>query len=607
MNNFDNRKYIISFLFILIGIVFIFRLAYMQLIDDQWKDRAAQISENKIITYPARGIVYDRNQNILISNQVFYDLLVIPKEVQGIDSFAFAELLNIDIQDYTERMLKAKDYSYRKASVFEKQISPSDFTKIGPELYKYPGFIEQERTLRTYPNHIGAHLLGYMNEVNDRDIEKDNYYKSGDYIGRSGIEKQYESILRGERGVKYILQDAHGRITGSYEDGKYDTVAQQGKNIQLGIDIDLQYYGEKLMNNKLGSIVAIEPSSGEILCMVSSPTFDPNLLVGRDLGGNYLELSKDTLKPLLNRSAISTYPPGSTFKLMMSLIALQEGVVTESASFPCTKSLVGCHNHPTAQSISDAIKMSCNPYFYYLVKRIIHQGKSNNAFEDAGIGLDNLRKYSLSFGIGSDLETDVIGLNKGLVPSRSYYDKWYGRNRWMFSTIYSISIGQGEVLVNPIEMANMAAIMANKGYYYNPHFIKSIKGDTLPQIFKSRHYTDVEQKHYERVVEGMARVVNEAGGTARRARIDSIVVCGKTGTAQNPHGADHSIFIAFAPKDDPKIAISVYIENAGFGGTWAAPIASLMIEQYLNKKISEGSLKKEKRILEANLLNIDAD
>ncbi len=607
MNNFDNRKYIISFLFILIGVVFIFRLAYMQLIDDQWKNRAAQISENKIITYPARGIVYDRNQNILISNQVFYDLLVIPKEVEDIDSVAFAKLLNIDIEDYTKRMQKAKDYSYRKASVFEKQISPSDFTKIGPELYKYKGFIEQERTLRTYPNQIGAHLLGYMNEVNDRDLNKDNYYRSGDYIGRSGIEKQYEAILRGERGVKYILQDAHGRFTGSFEDGKYDTLAQQGKNIELGIDLNLQAYGEKLMQNKLGSIVAIEPSSGEILCMVSSPTFNPNLLVGRDLGNNYQDLAKDSLKPLLNRSAISTYPPGSTFKLIMSLIGLQEGVVTENSSFPCTKSLVGCHQHPTAQSISDAVKMSCNPYFYYLTKRIIHQGKSKNAFEDAGIGLDNLRDYTLSFGLGSNLETDIIGMKKGLIPGRSFYDRWYGKNRWMFSTIYSISIGQGEVLVNPVEMANMAVIMANKGYYYHPHFIKSVKGDTIPEIFRTKQRTSIDRKHYETVVDGMARVVNEAGGTARRARIDSIVVCGKTGTAQNPHGADHSIFIAFAPKDNPKIAISVYIENAGFGGTWAAPIASLMIEQYLEKEISESSERREKRILEANLLNIDED
>jgi len=605
MNNFDNRKFVIGFLFILIGVVFIFRLAYMQLIDDQWKDRAAQISENKIITYPARGIVYDRNRKLLIKNQVFYDLLVIPRKVKEIDSFALSNLLGIDIEDYTERMLDAKAYSTRKASIFEKQISPADYEKIGSELYKFPGFIEQERTLRAYPSHVGAHLLGYMNEVNDKDIDKDSYYKSGDYIGRSGIEKQYEQILRGQRGVKYILQDAIGRYTGSYEDGDYDTTAIPGKNIQLGIDLDLQTYGEKLMKNKRGSIVAIEPSTGEILCMISAPSFDPNLLVGRDLGKNYLKLSKDSLKPLLNRAAISSYPPGSTFKLLMSLIALEEGVITERSSFPCTKSLVGCHNHPTALNISDAIKMSCNPYFYYLVKRIIHQGKSSNPFEDAAIGLDILKNHTASFGIGSNLETDIIGMQKGIVPGRVYYDKWYGKNRWMFSTIYSISIGQGEVLVNPIEMANIAAIMANKGYYYHPHFIKSINNNAIPVIFKTKNHTDIKPKHYEKVVEGMARVVNEPGGTARRARMDSVVVCGKTGTAQNPHGEDHSIFIAFAPQDNPQIAISVYIENAGFGGTWAAPIASLMIEQYLNKTISAKSERKEQRILDANLLYVE--
>ncbi|MDX1349117.1 MAG: penicillin-binding transpeptidase domain-containing protein [Putridiphycobacter sp.] len=601
MNNFDNRKFIISFLIVLIGVVFIFRLAYMQLIDDQWKDRAAQISEDKIITYPARGIVYDRNNEILISNQVFYNLLVIPRETEGIDSVAFAQLLNIDIEDYSKRMNKARAYSKRKASIFEKQISPNDFMKIGPELYKYPGFIEEERTLRTYPRPIGAHLLGYMNEVNDKDIEKSNYYRSGDYIGRSGIEKEYEEVLRGKRGVKYILQNAIGVSTGSYENGRYDTVAVQGKNIQIGIDAKLQAYGEKLMQNKIGCVVAIEPSSGEILSLISAPTYDPNLLVGRDIGRNYLALSKDSLKPLFNRSVMSTNAPGSTFKLIMSLIGLQEGVITEKSSFPCTKSLVGCHNHPTAQGISDAVKMSCNPYFYYVVKRIIHQNKNANAFKDAGIGLEIWTDYVKSFGMGNTIHTDIDGVAKGNIPDKVFYDNIYGENRWMFSTIYSIAIGQGEVLVNALEMANLAAIMANRGYYYPPHLIKEIKNDSIPDTYRQKNYTKVEAKYFTEVVNGMERVVNEAGGTASRARLDSIIVCGKTGTAQNPHGKDHSIFIAFAPKDAPKIAIAVYIENAGFGGTWAAPIASLMIEKYLTGQITEKHKAKEQRIFEAIL------
>lgn len=603
MNSFENRKYVISLMFVLIGLVFIIRLFYMQIIDDQWVKRAAEISEIKIVTYPARGIVYDRNKEKLIANEVYYDLLVIPRETKDVDSFAFAKLIGISIEEYSKRMAKAKDYSNRKASEFEKQISPEDFAIIGPELYKYPGFFEQERTLRTYPKHIAGHLLGYMNEVNNEDIKKQPYYKPRDYIGRSGIEKEYEVVLRGERGVKYLLQDAHGIATGEYENGKYDTLAVSGKNITLGIDWELQAYGEKLMQNKLGSIVAIEPSSGEILSMVSSPNYDPNLLVGRELGKNYAILQQDSLKPLLNRSTISRYPPGSTFKLVMALIGMQEGVITENSGFPCTKSLVGCHNHPSAQNVRQAVKMSCNPYFYYVVRRIIQQGKHKSQFKDAAVGLDIWAKYVHSFGLGNKSQTDFGGMTQGIIPDKAYYDKIYGEYRWAYSTIYSICIGQGEVLISPFEMANLAAIMANRGYYYHPHFIKDIEGQGIPQKYTKKNFTMVDTSYFPIVVDGMEKVVNEAGGTARRARIDSIIVCGKTGTAQNPHGEDHSIFIAFAPKKDPKIAIAVYIENAGFGGTWAAPIASLMIEQYLSDSISVKGLKKEKRILDANLIN----
>ena len=365
----------------------------------------------------------------------------------------------------------------------------------------------------------------------------------------------------------------------------------------------LQGYGEKLMQNKIGCVVAIEPESGEILSLISSPTYDPNLLVGRDIGKNYIALSKDSLKPLFNRSVMSTNAPGSTFKLVMSLIALQEEVINISTSFPCTKSLVGCHNHPTAKGISDAVKMSCNPYYYYLVKKIIQQNKVPSIFKDAGIGLDIWSDYVKSFGMGNSMDTDIDGVAKGLIPNKAFYDNIYGENRWAYSTIYSISIGQGEVLVNALEMANLAAIMANRGFYYTPHLIKEVKDDNIVSKFKEKKYTKVESKHFTEVVNGMERVVNESGGTASRARLDSIIVCGKTGTAQNPHGKDHSIFIAFAPKDNPKIAIAVYIENAGFGGTWAAPIASLMIEKYLNRRIADKNHRKEQRILDADLLD----
>ncbi len=602
MKSFENRKYIITLAILLIGVIFIFRLAHMQLLDDQWKKRAAQISENKITTYPARGIVFDRNNNKLIANIVYYDLLVVPKEVdENIDSVAFAKLIGISIEEYSKRMAKARDYSYRKPSEFEKQISPDDFDVIGPELYKYKGFFEQERTLRRYPKQIAAHVLGYMNEVNKKDIEKNPYYRPRDYIGRSGIEKEYETLLRGKKGVKYYLQDAIGMPTGSYENGKFDTVAVKGKNITLGIDSKIQAYGEKLMRNKLGSIVAIEPQSGEILAMVTSPSYNPNLLVGRDLSKNYAQLQQDSLKPLFNRATSAVYPPGSTFKLLMALIGMQEGVITQNSGFPCTKSLVGCHNHPSAQNVISAVKMSCNPYFYYVVRRIIQQGKFKSQFKDAAVGLDIWAKYVRSFGLGGTLKTDFGGVATGTIPDKTYYDRIYGEYRWAYSTIYSICIGQGEVLVSPFEMANLAAIMANRGYYYNPHFVKNIEGEDLPEIFTKKNFTMVDTSYFPIIVEGMEKVVNEAGGTARRARIDSITVCGKTGTAQNPHGEDHSIFIAFAPKNNPKIAIAVYVENAGFGGTWAAPIASLMIEKYLTDSIS--NIRKEQRILEANLIH----
>lgn len=615
MKNIDNRKYVIALIFVMIPLIFFVRLFYMQVVDDKWKERAAQISENKVITYPARGIVYDRNGKKLISNEVYYDIRVIPKQMdEEIDSFAFAELMDISIEEYSKKIQKAKDYSYRKSSEIVRQIPPDEFATIAPEMYKYPGFFEVERTLRIYPEPIAAHVLGYMSEVDSSDIKRDDYYYSGDLIGKSGIEKSYEKYLRGEKGVKYYLQDAIGVETDRYEDGKYDTLAQQGSNISLTIDAELQAYGEELMRNKRGSVVAIEPASGEILTMISSPTYDPNLLVGRRLGKNYGALAQDTTLPLQNRSTNSTYPPGSTFKLLMALIALQEGVVTEQSSFPCTKSLVGCHNHPTAQGISDGVKMSCNPYFYYLTKRIIQQGKFPSQFKDAAVGLDVWADYLKSFGLGADMNIDFPAIRNGFIPNTNFYNNDfpsksnpYGEYRWAFSTIYSNSIGQGEVLVSPIEMANLACIMANRGYFYYPHFIKEIEDNEIPAIYTQKQQTKVDAAHFEPVIDGMWRVVHEAGGTARRARVDSLNICGKTGTAENFkifngkrfQMIDHSIFIAFAPRENPQIAVSVYIENSGFGGTWAAPLASCLIEKYITGEVKDTT--KENRILDADL------
>ena len=603
----DDRKYVIALIFVLIPLIFVVKLFYMQVVDDKWKDRAAQISENRILTYPSRGIVYDRNNVKIISNEIYYDIHVIPKMAKDIDSVALVNLLGITMADYTTKMNIARAFSMRKPSEIVRQIPPNEFALIAPELYKYPGFFEVARTLRVYPKKIAAHALGYMNEANLDDIKKDGYYQPGDYIGRTGIEKMYEKQLRGKRGVKYYLQDAMGVSTGKYEDGKYDTLAIQGKNITLTIDAELQAYGEKLMQNKLGSIVAIEPSTGEILAMISAPTYDPNLLVGRHLGNNYGKLQEDTLLPLQNRSMNSAYMPGSIFKTVMALIALQEGVVTENASFPCNKELAGCHDHPMAQNISDGVKFSCNPYFIQLTRRIIQQRKDRSIFKDAAIGIDLWAKYVRSFGIGIDLKIDYPTNVHGNVPDAAYYNE-HLKFRWAFSTVQSIAIGQGEVLITPLQMANLAAAIANRGYFVAPHFIKKIDGEKIPEIYTKKQKTMVDAAYFEPVIDGMWRVVREPGGTAQRARVDSLHVCGKTGTVENFKKisgrvyqlTDHSNFMAFAPRNNPQIAISVFIENAGFGGTWAAPIASLLIEKYINGEVLDTA--KENYILNANLI-----
>jgi penicillin-binding protein 2 len=457
--------------------------------------------------------------------------------------------------------------------------------------------------MRNYPFKSGANIMGYLSEVNREEVESDRFYRPGDNIGRSGIEKFYERELRGRKGIKYIVTSALNNAIEPFADGKYDTTARQADPLKLGLDMIIQSYGEKLMKNKKGCIVAIEPSTGEILAMVSAPSYDPNMLVGkRNISENYPKLALDKNMPLFPRPLQAEYPPGSIFKLVQSLIGMQEGVITEDSGFPCDKSMVGCHNHPSARNVAEAVQYSCNPYYYAVVRRIIQQGKKKRLFADAEYGLNKWHRYMTSFGLGKTLDADVSGQRPGLIPDAKYYDKWYGHHQWAFSTIRSISIGQGEVKLTPLHMANIAAIIANKGWYYVPHFVKSI-GRKGPLVeYRTKKRTMVNAKHFWPVIEGMRRVVNENGGTARMARLENIMICGKTGTVQNPHGEDHSVFIAFAPMNKPKIAIAVFVENAGFGGTWAAPIASLMIEKYIKRKITDK--EKEKRILEAKLAYI---
>ncbi len=613
--NTDARKYVIISFMIIVGVIYAIRLFYMQVIDESWVLRAQQIAEKRREITPPRGVVFDRDGRKIVSNSTYYNLMMVENNIKDLDTVAFAKLIGWTPEQVRERfkeIVKGEGTFYNKhtgkrisnyqkirAYPFLKELTLDEISRIAPHLENFPGFYEEVTSMRNYPFANGANILGYLSEVYREEIEADPFYKPGNNIGRAGLERFYENELRGRKGIRYIVTSAMNNAIEPYADGKYDTLAKQGPPLKLGVDIILQAYGEKLLQNKRGCIVAIEPESGEILALVSAPTYDPNLLIGkRNISANYPKLVLDPSKPLYPRPLAAEYPPGSTFKLLNSLIALQEGVITPEYGVPCNKSVVGCHDHASATNLADAIKHSCNPYYYAVTRRIIQQNKKKGVFADAEVGLELWAKYMRSFGLGQRLETDITGLRPGLIPDPKYYDRWYGHHRWAFSTIRSISIGQGEVMMTPLQMANIAAIIANRGWYYTPHFVKSIGNKGPLEQYKKKHYAMVDSKHYETIVEGMRRVVHEAGGTGRRAKLKDIVVCGKTGTVQNPHGDDHSVFVAFAPMYKPKIAIAVFIENAkGGGGLWAAPTAGLMIEKYLTGKITE--TEREKIILEA--------
>lgn len=601
--NFDDRRFVLVAAVIFVCITFILRLFWIQVVDDSWKARAADISERKITVFPSRGLIYDRRGELLVANTPVYDIMVVPREVRPFDTLAFSTLVGVPVDEVRRRLTAATRYSRFKPSEFEKQITASQYAAIAVHLHKYPGFYGQSRTLRTYPLRIAPHLLGYLGEVDARKVEQDPYYKAGDVIGVGGLEQYYEKELRGRRGVRYVVVDVHNNVQGPFQEGRYDTLAFEGKNLYTSIDARMQAYGERLMRNKKGSIVALDPRTGEILCLVSSPGYDPELLVGRVRNTNYVQLQRDSLKPLFDRALQAQYPPGSIFKIVQSLIALEEGVITPTTGFPCNKSLVGCHAHPNAGDIEQAIQFSCNPYFYQVFKRMIEQDKDRNRFKDAALGLQEWHDHMMRFGLGQRPAMDLPNLKGGSIPSVQLYDRIYGKEGWAFSTIYSVSIGQGEVMVVPMQMAMLAAIFANKGWYIDPHVVRSVGRADSVLTHWQRHETGVDRRWYDHIHEGMRRVVNEPGGTARQARIPGITVCGKTGTAENPHGQDHAVFVSFAPMEDPRIAIAVYVENSGFGGTWAAPIASLLMEQYLTDSISRSDL--ETRMLEADLIALE--
>lgn len=603
------RTGLLSFLIIFVGILYISRLFYLQILSNSFNTGTLNNSAVKVMyDYPERGYIFDRNGVLLVANQLSYDVMVVPGEVKPMDTIAFCNLLKITKEEFIEKIAKAAHYSPRIPSTFLAQVSKDDFASLQEVLYKFKGFYIQKRSLRQYPNNSAANVLGYISEVNEAMISTNSNYHLGELIGTAGLEKSYEEILRGIKGVKFIQRDRFNREIGSFKDGLYDTLPVSGNDITLTIDAVLQQYGEALMINKRGGIVAIEPSTGEILAMVSMPTYDPNLMVGRDRSKNFTKLYLDSInKPLLDRGLQAQYPPGSPFKVISALVALQENVLTTSSSIQCfggykygsgKSSFMRCHCETGGSpvNLNVAIYRSCNSYFATAYRRVIDK------YPTPTEGVNVWSKHAKSFGLGNYLDNDLSVGQKGNIPDGSLYNKIYPNGRWRSTATISNSIGQGEVLTTPIQLANMTAAIANEGFYYVPHIAKKIKGKALDKKFTTPVYTTIDKKNFKPVIEGLFDVFDNPRGTARGSMVEGIQICGKTGTSENPHGQDHSIFIAFAPKDNPKIAIAVFVENGYWGARWAGPIATLMIEKYLNGKTSrplveekmfEGSIQEE--------------
>jgi len=600
--DFQNRKYVLAAIFLLVGFLYVIRLFNLQVMSNEYKLSAENNVLRYITEYPARGLIYDRNGQLLVYNEAAYDLLVVPGKLGVFDTTELCKLLHLEKESVNERLAKAKEYSSRKPSVFLEQISREDYGYLEEKLYKYPGFFILARTLRKYPQPMAAHLLGYIGEVNKREMTADGYYSQGDYIGKSGLEKSYEKSLRGKKGIRLVMVDVFNREKGSFADGQYDTSAVSGKNLKISLDAEIQAYGELLMQNKIGSIVAIEPSSGEILALIAAPSYDPNLLVGRVRSENYLRLQDDSLKPLMNRAIMGTYPPGSTFKIVTALVGMQEGVLFPTTTYHCdgpkSKPIRCSHNHESPLMLNAAIQNSCNPYFWNVFRSVI----SNPLLGHDSIGFRHWRNHVNSFGFGKRFNTDIPFELKGNIPTAALYDKIYSKGHWKALTIRSLGIGQGEILLTPLQLANMAVIVANGGFYYRPHIMKAIDGQDNPfNDFIDKQHTSIDPKHFDFIRNSMLDVFEGDHGTARWYKIDSLLVCGKTGTVENPHGKDHSMFIAFAPIDNPKIALSVIVENSGFGSSWAAPIATLIIEKYLLGEVKR--LRLEERMINGNLID----
>lgn len=592
---------------VIVCLVLVTRLFFLQIVDEEYKISAENNAYKYITIYPVRGLILDRNGNILVSNKNSYDIMVTPVDLQPFDTAALCRIFSIKKEFVREKIAGYKKNRRKigyQSVVFLKQVSEREYGVFLEQSYKFPGFSGVSKSMRDYPYNAGANLFGYTTEVSEEFLEKNPSYRMGDYVGASGLELSYESVLKGEKGYTIMQRDVHNRILSPLAGGAYDKDAVPGKDIVTTIDGELQQYGEYLMQNKIGSVVAIEPSSGEILSLISSPGIEISKIA--NISKYYNQIINDPLKPMFNRAVMSAYPPGSVFKIVNGLIGLQEGVITEESRFPCRGGyyytptrILRCHAHRSPLDFSHAIMMSCNAYFCYVLKGILENPEYGNMDES----FTKWRDYVESMGFGKKLGSDFPAELGGTLPTADTYNKIYGRGSWKSSTVISLSIGQGEIGTTPLHLANLAATIANRGYYITPHLVKSIPDSTICERYTKRNYTAIDSKYFDPVVEGMYMAVNSRpgeGGTATRAKVDGLDICGKTGTAQNPHGKDNAVFICFAPKENPRIAVAVYIENAGFGGTWAAPIASLIVEKYLTGGITRPEL--EKYMAETNLI-----
>ena len=605
----EKRRFVIAGLIIVISVLYIVRLFNLQVADETFKKNADSNAFLRKTIYPSRGMIYDRKGRLIVFNQPAYDVMVIPKEIHDLDSLDLCSTLQITLPELRKKFEEMRDtrrnpgYSSFTQQVLIRHLSLEDYGRLQEKLYRFPGFFIQKKTLRKYNSTSGANILGNIREVNQNDIDNDPYYRAGDYTGDLGIEKSYETYLRGKKGQEILIRDAHGRIQGRFENGARDVAPVSGKDLTLSIDYNLQEYGEKLMQGKIGAIVAIEPATGEILALVSSPGYDPSLLIGRDRGKNYRELVNNRYKPLFDRAIMAAYPPGSQFKPTQGLIFLQEGMVGLGTMFPCHRGYingrlkVGCHGHESPISLKPAIRTSCNAYFCWGFKTMIDKrskyGTPAKAFEI-------WKNYLVEMGFGYKLGVDLPGESRGFIPNSKFYNKVYGENRWSANTVISVAIGQGEILATPLQIANLSATIANRGWYYTPLVVRRISGTKMPEQYTTRHTPHINKNYNQDIAEGMRMAV--VGGTCRQAQCGDIEGCGKTGTAQNPHGRDHSAFMGFAPMNNPKIAICGYVENAGCGATFGVPIGGLMMEKYLTGQISPHRQYIEDRMLESNTI-----